>query len=100
MSVASNSREGEPKKPLRGFARLAEEDPEALKRLSAKGARRAHELGRAHTFTAEEACEAGRKGGLSTQVKKKAKKSAAMSVVMSVAMSVVTSATKENDRGK
>jgi hypothetical protein len=61
---------GELDKPLRGFAKLAASDPDELKRLAAKGAKRAHELGTAHEFTADEARIAGRKGGLKTQSKR------------------------------
>ncbi len=47
------------KKP-RGFALL---DPERLREISSAAGKKAHELGKAHRFTSEEAKEAGRKGG-------------------------------------
>jgi len=48
-----------PKK--RGFAGM---DSEKHKKIAQAGGRAAHELGRAHEFTADEAREAGRKGGV------------------------------------
>jgi general stress protein YciG len=47
------------KKP-RGFAAM---DPEKQRQIASKGGKIAHERGHAHEFTAEEAREAGRKGG-------------------------------------
>lgn len=44
----------------RGFASM---DAEKQRRIASKGGRAAHEKGTAHEFTAEEAREAGRKGG-------------------------------------
>lgn len=38
-------------------------DPEERKKIASKGGRRAHEIGRAHEFTSEEARVAGRIGG-------------------------------------
>ena len=38
-------------------------DPEKQKAISSKGGKAAHEKGTAHEFTADEAREAGRKGG-------------------------------------
>ena len=51
----------------RGFALLPRE---ALQAVSSKGGRRAHEVGTAHEFSAEEAAQAGKIGGLTTQRKK------------------------------
>jgi uncharacterized protein len=44
----------------RGFASM---DPQRLREIAAMGGRTAHQEGRAHTFTSEEAKAAGRKGG-------------------------------------
>jgi uncharacterized protein len=44
----------------RGFAGM---DPSKQKEISSKGGKAAHEKGTAHEFTADEAREAGRKGG-------------------------------------
>lgn len=55
----------------RGFAGLT---PERRKEISSKGGRMAHEIGVAHRFTKEEAVEAGRKGGLKTQEKRRESK--------------------------
>jgi general stress protein YciG len=49
----------EEKRP-RGFAGM---DPQAVRALARKGGSVAHQRGTAHRFTAEEAREAGRKGG-------------------------------------
>lgn len=50
-----------PKKhPKRGFASM---DPEKQRAIAKKGGRHAHELGKAHQWTREEAAMAGRKGG-------------------------------------
>ena len=43
-----------------GFAAM---DPEALREISRLGGVAAHEAGKAHKFTSEEARAAGRKGG-------------------------------------
>ena len=43
-----------------GFASM---DPERLKEIGRRGGQRAHQLGKGHTFTPEEAREAGKKGG-------------------------------------
>ena len=45
----------------RGFASM---DPDKQKAIASKGGKAAHAKGTAHEFTAEEAREAGRKGGL------------------------------------
>lgn len=47
-------------KKLRGFAAM---DKEKHREIASKGGKAAHELGRAHQFTSEEAREAGKKGG-------------------------------------
>jgi general stress protein YciG len=44
----------------RGFASM---DSDKQRRIASKGGRAAHEQGKAHEFTPEEAREAGRKGG-------------------------------------
>lgn len=44
----------------RGFASLS---PERRREIASKGGKQSHFLGTAHTFTSEEAQEAGRKGG-------------------------------------
>src|SRR5947209_7011856 len=44
----------------RGFAAM---DKEAQRAIASKGGRAAHARGTAHEFTAQEAAEAGRKGG-------------------------------------
>src|SRR5262249_8844065 len=49
----------EPSKP-RGFAAL---DAETRRRIASRGGKAAHDKGRAHEFSAQEAREAGRKGG-------------------------------------
>jgi len=48
----------------RGFAAM---DRELVRKLAQKGGRAAHEQGRAHEFTREEARVAGRKGGLAAR---------------------------------
>jgi len=52
-----------------GFAALTRERHAEIAR---NGGRRAHEMGRAHEFTSETAKEAGRKGGLASQAKRRA----------------------------
>ena len=56
--AASGTRSDKPKG--RGFAAMDEERQRAI---ASEGGRAAHEQGRAHEFTPEEAREAGRKGG-------------------------------------
>ncbi len=51
---------GTPMKQQRGFAVM---DRERQREIASQGGRVAHELGKAHKFTSEEAREAGRKGG-------------------------------------
>src|SRR5439155_11106305 len=48
-------------KSRRGFAAM---DPAKQREIASKGGKAAHEKGRAHEFTPEQAREAGRKGGL------------------------------------
>ncbi len=48
----------------RGFAGM---DPERVRTLGSRGGKAAHEQGRAHEFTPEEARAAGRKGGLASR---------------------------------
>jgi uncharacterized protein len=60
MERANTDTETERGKP-RGFAAM---DPERQREISSIGGKRAHEVGRAHEFTVEEARIAGRKGGL------------------------------------
>lgn len=52
----------DPSKPSapRGFAAM---DPERQREVSSAGGRAAHQAGRAHRFSSEEARAAGRKGG-------------------------------------
>lgn len=50
-------------KSRRGFASM---DPERHRQIAAMGGKTAHALGKAHEFTAEEARNAGRKGGNTT----------------------------------
>lgn len=49
-----------PNKGNRGFASM---DPQKQREIASKGGKAAHQSGRAHEFTSEEAREAGRKGG-------------------------------------
>jgi uncharacterized protein len=48
------------RKERRGFASMS---PEKQREIASKGGRAAHEKGTAHEWTAEEARQAGRKGG-------------------------------------
>lgn len=50
-----------PKKQRRGFAAM---DPEKVKAIAKKGGVAVHQKGTAHSFTSDEAREAGKKGGL------------------------------------
>jgi uncharacterized protein len=52
----------------RGFAAMA---PELVKAISRKGGVAAHAAGTAHEFSADEAREAGRKGGRASQAKRR-----------------------------
>lgn len=53
----------ETKKSTRGFAAM---DPQRQRDIASEGGRAAHEQGKAHKFTPEEAREAGRKGGMAS----------------------------------
>lgn len=53
----------------RGFSSM---DPQKQKEIASKGGKAAHQKGTAHEFTAEEAREAGRKGGASTRNRRRA----------------------------
>jgi uncharacterized protein len=55
-------------KKRRGFAAMA---PELVKSISRKGGLAAHAKGTAHEFTADEAREAGRKGGFASQARRR-----------------------------
>jgi len=48
-------------KSRRGFAAMS---PEIQRRIASQGGKASHASGRGHRFTAEEARDAGRKGGL------------------------------------
>ena len=52
--------DSKPKKSGRGFASM---DADRQRSIASKGGKSAHQQGRAHEFTADEASEAGRKGG-------------------------------------
>src|SRR5260221_3650597 len=60
--MANNQREGNDKrqKSPRGFAAM---NQDKQREIASKGGRAAHAKGTAHEFTADEAREAGRKGG-------------------------------------
>lgn len=47
-------------KGKQGFASM---DPEKQRAIASKGGRRAHEIGKGHEWTPEEAAAAGQKGG-------------------------------------
>lgn len=55
----------------RGFASM---DPAAQREIASQGGKTAHSTGRAHQWTAEEAREAGRKGGTKTAENARLKK--------------------------
>ena len=55
-----------PRKP-RGFAAM---DPALVREIASKGGKANHAAGTAHTFTSDEAREAGRKGGRATRAKR------------------------------
>jgi general stress protein YciG len=59
---ATDSSETRPR-ARRGFAAM---DPARVRDIARRGGKAAHEKGRAHTFTPEEARAAGRKGGLAS----------------------------------
>ena len=52
----------------RGFAALS---PERRREIASMGGRAAHEQGRGHEFTSDEAREAGRKGGRASAARRK-----------------------------
>src|SRR5437773_5733052 len=56
----TQERKEQPKETRRGFAAL---DPETRRAIASRGGKAAHDKGRAHEFTADEAREAGKKGG-------------------------------------
>jgi hypothetical protein len=58
-------------KAKRGFAAM---DAEKQKEIAARGGKKAHEKGKAHTFTSKEAKEAGSKGGTIAAARKRKKK--------------------------
>ena len=49
------------RRDIRGFASM---EPDKQRRIASEGGRASHEKGTAHEFSADEAREAGRKGGL------------------------------------
>jgi len=51
-------------KETRGFASMS---PEKQREIASKGGRAAHEKGKAHEWTSDEAREAGRKGGMASR---------------------------------
>lgn len=61
-------------KENRGFARM---DPSRQKEVASRGGTAAHESGKAHEFTQEEARLAGRKGGLEAHRRRRERKAAA-----------------------
>ena len=67
MVAALAGKEEPPPRMQRGFARM---HPEELRELASKAGKASHESGRGHEFSAEEAREAGRKGGLETAAKR------------------------------
>jgi general stress protein YciG len=58
--------EGQPQQPRRSGRGFAGMDPERQRSIASEGGRAAHEQGKAHKFTPEEAREAGRKGGMAS----------------------------------
>ena len=58
-------------KKKRGFAAM---DPKLVAELARRGGKAAHAAGTAHEFTAEEARENGRKGGIASHAARKAKR--------------------------
>ncbi len=61
MSDTTENTVAQPEHRGRGFASM---DRERQRAIAAKGGRAAHRYGRAHEWTASEAVQAGRKGGL------------------------------------
>jgi hypothetical protein len=62
-SASTDNQEASVGKEDRGFASM---NPDKQREIASKGGKVAHEKGRAHQWSREEAREAGRKGGLST----------------------------------
>lgn len=60
QSWPSSRKGGSMTKGKQGFASM---DPEKQRAIASKGGRRAHEIGKGHEWTPEEAAAAGRKGG-------------------------------------
>jgi general stress protein YciG len=60
MTAPNESMEQPKTKSKRGFAAM---DPSRQREIASKGGRTAHEQGRAHQFSSDEARAAGRKGG-------------------------------------
>lgn len=58
-----SGRDGKSVKSTRGFAAM---DPQRQRDIASEGGRAAHEQGKAHKFTPDEAREAGRKGGMAS----------------------------------
>jgi|HubBroStandDraft_4_1064222.scaffolds.fasta_scaffold68116_2 general stress protein YciG len=56
-------------KSKRGFASM---DPKLVADIARKGGKAAHVAGTAHTFSSDEAREAGKKGGVAAHAKKRA----------------------------
>lgn len=56
----------------KGFATLRHTNPQKMREICSKGGKAAHAKGTAHTWTSEEAREAGRKGGLKSRKNKPA----------------------------
>ena len=60
MNDFDQARNASERRERRGFASMS---PEKQREIASKGGRAAHEKGTAHEFSADEAREAGRKGG-------------------------------------
>ena len=71
--MASNQQGNKPGSPHRGFSAM---DPQRQREIASAGGRAAHEKGKAHEFTSEEARKAGRKGGQARSVSNRSKSSA------------------------
>jgi hypothetical protein len=61
--TTNGERQANQPRARRGFAVM---DPARVKEIARRGGKAAHEKGKAHTFTPEEARAAGRKGGLAS----------------------------------
>src|SRR5437763_4663735 len=68
MEMDSNNRESNTRTRNRGFASM---DQHRQKEIARKGGRAAHEKGKAHEFTPDEARAAGRKGGEKVSVNRR-----------------------------